>query len=82
MDLFESYFGLRVLYRVILFILFYKRVSSWDKTQCDVRCMEKYVTLNVPDSLYVDYVVSDVWNSSYVNMSICDIIYGGTHKFV
>jgi len=44
--------------------------------------MERYVTLDVWDSLHVDCVVSDVWKGSYVNKSICDTIYGRTHRFV
>ena len=55
--------------------------------QCDVRCMERYVILDVWDGLHVDYVVvSDVWKSSYVNKiyvipfmeeltGLCDIKY-------
>lgn len=39
--LFQSYFGL--LYRVSVYILLYKREFCWDKMQCDVRCMERYV---------------------------------------
>jgi hypothetical protein len=57
MDVFQSYFGL--LYLVNIFNLFYKHMFCWDKTQCDVRWMERHVTLDVWDSLYVDYVVSD-----------------------
>jgi hypothetical protein len=87
MDVFQSHFAL--LYRVgmciyiYIYILFHERESCLDKMQCDVRCMERYVILDVWDGLHVDYVVvSDVWKSSYVNKSICDTIYGRTHRFV
>ena len=63
MGVFQSYFAL--LYGFIVYIyFFYKPKSCWDKMQCDVRCMERYVILNEWDSLHVDYVVSDVWNGS------------------
>jgi len=79
MAVFQSHFGL--LYRVGVYILFYKHESCWDKMQCDVRCMGRYVIPGVWDSLHVDYLVSDVWKSSFVNKSIFDIIYGRTHRF-
>jgi hypothetical protein len=75
MEVFQSCFGL--LLWVSVFILFYKHLSFWDKTLCDIGCMEMYVTLDVLESLYVNCMVSDVWKNSYVNKSICTI-YGRT----
>jgi hypothetical protein len=82
MDEFQSYFG--SLYLVNIFNLFYKLGSCWDKTRCYVRWMKRYVTLDVWDSLYVDYVGSHFWKFSYerVNTSVFGIIYGRTHTFV
>jgi hypothetical protein len=77
---FSIKFGL--LYRVSVYILFYKREFCWDKMQCHVRCMERYVILDVWDSLHVDYVVTDVLKGSCVNKSICDTIYRRSYKFV
>jgi len=43
--------------------------------------MKRYMILDVWGSLQGDYVVSDVWKSSYVNKRIHDIIYGRTKRF-